>query len=179
MIQADIHQLGRKIRELRKEKGLTMQQLAEMVGVNYTTIHRVETGRVSPSVVLLSEIAHWLGHSIVSLLADQKAQITIIRKEDQAEVESEKMRLRLLVPQGLINDKISISLGKADVGEFVGKHQTNGFELPIILKGRCLFKYGGQDYELREGDLAYFDGNVWHSVVALEPLEFIALYFRE
>ena len=45
-----------------------MQQLADMVGVNYTTIYRVETGKVSPSVVLLSEIAHRLGRSIVSLL---------------------------------------------------------------------------------------------------------------
>jgi transcriptional regulator with XRE-family HTH domain len=172
-------ELGRKIRELRKEKGLTMQQLAEMVGVNYTTIHRVETGRVSPSVVLLSEIAHRLGRSAASLLEDQMAQITLIRKEDQPEVESDKMKLRLLVPQGVINDKISISFCKANPGEFVDKHQTKGFELPIILKGRCVFRYGGRDYEMKEGDLAYFDGNVWHSVMALEPLEFIALYFRE
>lgn len=179
MIQADMRQLGRKIRELRKEKGLTMQQLAEMVGVNYTTIHRVETGRVSPSVVLLSEIAHRLGRSIVSLLDDKKAQITLIRKQDQPEVDSDKLRLRLLVPQGIINDKISISHNKAEVGEFVGKHHNRGFELAIILKGRCVFKHGGQDYPLGEGDLVYFDGNVWHSVVALEPLEFIALYFRE
>ena len=172
-------QLGRKIRELRKERGLTMQQLAEMVGVNYTTIHRVETGRVSPSVVLLSEIAHRLGHSIVSFLEDKEAQMTLIRKDDQPSVKSDKMRLRLLVPQGLVDDKISINFCKADVGQFVDEHQTKGFELPIILKGRCVFKYGGQDYEMREGDLAYFDGNVSHSVVALEPLEFIALYFRE
>ncbi len=89
------------------------------------------------------------------------------------------MKLRLLVPQGLINDKISINFCKAAVGEFVGEHQTEGFELPIILKGRCVFKYGGKDYEMKEGDLAYFDGNVSHSVVALEPLEFIALYFRD
>ncbi len=156
-----------------------MEQLAAMVGVNYTTIHRVETGRVSPSVVLLSEIAQRLGQSIVSLLEDQRAPITIIRKEDQPEVEADKMRLRLLVPQGVINDKISISFCKADAGEFVDKHRTKGFELPIILKGRCVFKYGDQDYDMKEGDLAYFDGNVWHSVVALEPLEFIALYFRE
>jgi quercetin dioxygenase-like cupin family protein len=156
-----------------------MRQLADMVGVNYTTIHRMETGRVSPSVVLLSEIAERLGDSITNLLEDKKAKVTFIRKEDQPAVESAKMKLRLLVPQGLINDKISINFCEADVGEFVGEHQTAGFELPIILKGRCIFKYAGQDYEMKEGDLAYFDGNVSHSVVALEPLEFIALYFRD
>ena len=172
-------QLGRKIRELRREKGLTMQQLAEKVGVNYTTIHRVETGQVSPSVVLLSEIAQRLDCSIVSLLEEKKAQIKIIRKEDQPEVDSHKMRLRLLVPQGMIDDKISISFCTADAGKFVDAHQTQGFELAIILKGQCLFTHGGQDYELKEGDLVHFDGRIRHAVEALEPLEFIALYFRE
>ncbi len=50
MENEDQKQLGLKIRELRKKKNLTMQQLA-MVDVNYTTIYRVETGKVSPSVV--------------------------------------------------------------------------------------------------------------------------------
>lgn len=175
----DQQQLGHKIRELRKKRKLTMQQLAEMVGVNYTTIYRVETGKVSPSVVLLSEIAHNLGSSIASLVEDKGAKLTLIRQEDQPEVDSGKMRLRLLVPQGIVDDTISISLGKANTGEFIGKHQTKGFELAYIIRGQCVFKHGGKDYELKEGDVVYFDGKEWHSVIALEPLEFIALYFRE
>ena len=92
---------------------------------------------------------------------------------------SDQMSLRLLIPQGLINDKISISLGKAEVGEFVSRHETPGFELAYIIRGRCDFCYGGDDHELNEGDLVYFDGRVWHSVVAKEPLEFLAIYFRD
>ena len=81
MTNTDQRKLGRRIRDLRKDIGLTMQQLAEKVGVNYTTIYRVETGKVSPSVVLLSEIAHQLGHSIVTLLKDDRAQLNIIKSE--------------------------------------------------------------------------------------------------
>lgn len=179
MEQSDTKELGRKIREVRKDIGLTMRQLAELVGVNYTTIHRVETGRVSPSVVLLSEIAHHLGRSVVSLLEPPHTRITVIKSKDQPVVQSEMMSLRLLVPQGLINDKISISLGKANVGEFVGKHQTDGFEFAYIIRGKCVFTHGGEDYEMAEGDLVYFDGRVPHSVVATEPLEFLAIYFRD
>lgn len=158
--------------------GLTMGQLAEMVGVNYTTIYRVETGKVSPSVVLLSEIAHKLGHSIVTLLQEERAQLTIIRCQDQPVVESESLKLRLLVPKGLVSDKISISLGKGRPGEIVSKHTTDGFELAYMIRGSCRFAYGNESHELREGDLVYFDGKVSHSVVVLEPLEFLALYFR-
>ncbi len=156
-----------------------MQQLADMVGVNYTTIYRVETGKVSPSVVLLSEIAHRLGRSIVSLLEDKGPLLTVIRAGDQPVVNSDQLSLRLLIPQGLINDKISISLGKAKVGEFVSRHETEGYELAYMIRGRCIFCYGGDDHELNEGDLVYFDGRVWHSVVATESLEFIAIYFRD
>ena len=179
MTQTDQRKLGRRIRELRKDIGLTMQQLAEKVGVNYTTIYRVETGKVSPSVVLLSEIAHQLGHSIVTLLKDDRAQLNIIKSENQPVVESEKMQLRLLVPKGLIDEEISISLGKAETGVFVDRHKTEGFELAYIIKGTCEFTYGSDKHELREGDLVYFDGTVWHSVMASEPLEFLAIYFRQ
>jgi transcriptional regulator with XRE-family HTH domain len=179
MSESEQSRLGRRIRELRKDRGLTMQQLSKMVGVNYTTIYRVETGKVSPSVVLLSEIAHRLGHSVVTLLQDERSQLTVIKTENQPVVDSDKMSLRLLVPQGLINDKISISLGKAEVGEFVSRHTTDGFELAYIIRGKCVFRYGGEDHELDEGDLVFFDGRTWHSVSAVEPLEFLAIYFRD
>lgn len=179
MHRPDKQKLGRKIREIRKDLGLSMQQLAETVGVNYTTIYRVETGKVSPSVVLLSDIAHHLGRSVTSLLEEDRNQITIIRSEDQPAVASEKMSLRLLIPKDLINEKISISLGKGGPGEIIGSHLNPGHELAYIIKGRCLFKYGDTDHELREGDLVYFDGRVGHSVVVQEPLEFLAIYFRD
>ena len=56
--------IGFRIRDLRKKKGLSMNQVADKVGVSYITIHRIETGKVSPSVVLLSEIADCLGEPI-------------------------------------------------------------------------------------------------------------------
>jgi transcriptional regulator with XRE-family HTH domain len=171
--------LGLRIREFRKERGLSMQQLAELVGVNYTTIYRVETGKVSPSVVLLSDIAHQLGHSITSILDNKRAQLTIVRAETQPVVDSDELSIRLLAPQGLVNDKISISLGKAEVGEFVSKHTTDGFELAYIIRGHCVFVYGGEEHELFEGDLIHFDGRVWHSVTAITPLEFLAIYLRD
>ena len=179
MTTSDQVRLGRRIRALRKERGLSMNQLAEMVGVNYTTIHRVETGKVSPSVVLLSEIAHYLGHSIVSLLDEERAQIKFIRAEEQPEVESDLLNIRLLVPKGFVNDNISLSLGKAKVGECVGKHTTEGYELAYILEGSCLFKYGGQDFVMKAGDLVYFDGGVFHAVEALEPFVFMAIHFMD
>ena len=170
--------LGNKIRSIRKENGMTMEQLATKVGVSYLTIFRVETGKVSPSVVLLSEIAQCLGRSIVSLIEEEQKDLVLIKSENQQVVESEKLRLKLLVPQGMINDQISISLGTAELGEIIDRHKTDGHELAYIIRGKCLFIYNGVRHELNQGDLVYFNGEIDHSVTALEPFEFLAIYFR-
>lgn len=52
--------LGEKIRKLRKEKGLTQEQLAELVGVEPRHISRVEGGYSSPSVERLAVMANVL-----------------------------------------------------------------------------------------------------------------------
>lgn len=178
MSRPDQQILGRKIREIRKGLGLTMRQLADLVGVNYTTIYRVETGKVSPSVVLLSDIAHHLGHSITSLLEAERPLCRVIRATEQPEIEANQMTLRLLLPRGVVDDAFSISLGKGGPGEIVGRHETPGFELAYILRGVCTFFHGKSTQELHPGDLVYFDGRVPHSVLAQEPLEFIAVYFK-
>lgn len=170
--------LGNKIRSIRKGHGMTMQQLADRVGVSYLTIFRIETGKVSPSVALLSEIAQSLGSSIVSLIEDEQKDLVLIRGENQQVVESDKLRLKLLVPQGIINNQISISLGTAGPGKIIGRHKTDGYEFAYIIRGKCLFVYGGVQHELNQGDLVYFNGEITHSVTALEKLEFLAIYFR-
>lgn len=41
------------LREKRLEKGLTLQQLAELSGVHYMKIHQIETGKIKPANVTL------------------------------------------------------------------------------------------------------------------------------
>jgi len=171
-------ELGNRIREARKKLGLTIKQLAERVGVSYLTIYRVETDKVSPSVALLSSIAEHLGHSISDFF-DEEGRFTIVRAGEAPIIESAKLKLRLLAPRGLISEGISVSLGESQQGEIVSKHKHSGFELTYIIKGNHLFRYGSKEYEINAGDLIYFNGNIPHSVTALEPIQFLSVYFRE
>jgi len=59
--------LGERIRELRKAKGLTQEQLAELVGVEPRHISRVEGGYSSPSIERLARIAEILEVPIKAL----------------------------------------------------------------------------------------------------------------
>ena len=52
--------LGERIREVRKGKGLTQEQLAELVGVEPRHISRIEGGYNSPSIERLAKISEAL-----------------------------------------------------------------------------------------------------------------------
>lgn len=170
--------VGNKIREARKKLGLNMKDFARRVGISYQTLYRVENDKISPSVALLSDIAHQLNQPLVNFLTDD-SKLTIVRAGTAPAVESEKMRLDLLLPKGVIDPKISVSLGETTGGEFISGHTHKGFELAYQLQGTTLFRYGKDELEIKEGDLIYFDGSVTHSVTAVGPAKFLSIYFRE
>ncbi len=103
-------EIGNRIREIRKKQGMSMKELAGKVGVSYLTIQRIETGEVSPSVAVLSDIACSLNYPITGFF-DRTMGLRLIKSNDQPEIESSTLLLKLLVPKGIINDSISVSLG--------------------------------------------------------------------
>jgi len=50
-----------RIRELRKERGISQEELAKLVGVRRETIGNLEKGRYNPSLVLAWNIAKVFG----------------------------------------------------------------------------------------------------------------------
>ncbi len=64
--------IGAFLKELRKEKGLTQEQLAEQLGVSGRTISRWETGNNMPDISLLTEIADLFSVSITELIDGER-----------------------------------------------------------------------------------------------------------
>ena len=56
-----------KVRELRMERAMTQQQLADMVGVSSRTIISIEKGQYSPSLMLAYRMARVFGVSVEEL----------------------------------------------------------------------------------------------------------------
>lgn len=53
--------LGKRVRELRKNKKMTQETLAELVDIDYKNIGKIETGQNYPSAKTLEKIAESLG----------------------------------------------------------------------------------------------------------------------
>ncbi len=171
--------VGNRVRTLRKNAKLTMKQLADLVGVSNTTIHRIETGQQSPSVALLSLIAQNLGHPITRFLNEPTQDIHVLNHEDGVFVDSAGLQLRLLVPYGMVADEISISTGQLRKSDRIAFHRNKEVEFSYVTKGKCIFHYDGKPHPLGPKDAVLFSGKKLHAVEVLEDLEFLAVMFNK
>ncbi len=60
--------IGARVRRLRKSRGLSQIVLAELAGIHYNTLKRVESGDANPSIDVLLKLADTLDVTIVQLL---------------------------------------------------------------------------------------------------------------
>lgn len=60
--------LGDRIREMRKERGLSQEALAEMADIHVNHLRRVELGQANPTYLVLLRLASALGISLPRLL---------------------------------------------------------------------------------------------------------------
>lgn len=95
-------EFNEKIQELRKQKGLTQEELAEVLFVSRTAISKWESGRGYPNIDSLKAIARFFGVMIDELLSGD--ELLIIAEEDTKQKEN---HLRDLV-FGLLDCSITI-----------------------------------------------------------------------
>lgn len=60
--------IGERIKKLRKEKGLTQKELAEMTGISLSAIEKYERGKLNPSLGKIESIANALEIGISNLI---------------------------------------------------------------------------------------------------------------
>lgn len=56
--------IGNRLRELREAQGLTTTQLGEKCGLSHSTISKLENGRWSASIDMLSRVCEALGAKV-------------------------------------------------------------------------------------------------------------------
>lgn len=68
----DLVKIGKFLQELRKEKGLTQEQLAEQTGVARRTVSRWETGSNMPDLDILIELADFYSVDLREILNGER-----------------------------------------------------------------------------------------------------------
>ncbi len=60
--------MGLRLRLLREKRGLSVRALADLAGIGFSTVHRIETGKKKPRLETLEKLAKALGVSVRDLI---------------------------------------------------------------------------------------------------------------
>jgi len=154
--------IGRKIEKLRKEKKLSREKLGAMVGISYSYLYQLETGRMkTTSNDILEKIAKALDVSVMELTMGEE-EVPLDKKMDRLEKEFKTLS-KQLEKAGLIPIKKLIPVpvyGRVPAGiprEMFNEYIETYIYLPeeIVQEGDIAFKVIGDSMigeDIKEGD---------------------------
>jgi transcriptional regulator with XRE-family HTH domain len=160
-------QLGRRIRALRTERGLTLTGLAARVGITRSFLSSVERGVAYPSILVLRSIAAALEVPVFLLFTAPESNGIVVRKEARKVIRPPGAALsyELLSPD--IRRKMEMIIVRLKPGVDGSAMAHDGEECALVLKGRVVITVGDVDYELNQGDSIYYDSGLPHKARAL------------
>lgn len=169
------NELGRRIRELRTARKMTLESVAGQAGVTRSFLSTVERGHSNASIVVLREIARSLDVPLFMLFTNPTANGVIVRPKDRARVRprGSPVSYELLSPD--LQRKIEMILMRLEPGtqSAIGTHQ--GEECAFLLQGRIVVTLGDVEYPMEQGDTIYFNSGLPHFVTSVGTEEAIII----
>lgn len=93
----DNKKIGKLIKELRKEKGLTQEQLGEMIGVSFKSVSKWERGITIPDIGNINELSKILGISSDELLAGERNTEESVSETNKSKKVSSKIIITISI----------------------------------------------------------------------------------
>lgn len=161
--------VGEKIKELRKEKGMSIADLANKSELSPSLISQIERNMVTPSIASLWKIAQSLQVSVGYFFDEETKDITnpVVKKDKRKKIiaSNNNAIYELLSPD--LNRKIEFLYITIKPGDYSTKDFVTheGEECGIVIKGKLMVKMKDREYILEEGDSIYFDSTIPHRYI--------------
>ncbi len=162
--------LGRKLKNVRERRGLTLRQVAAAAGISESMVSQIEHDRVSPSVDTLLALADTLEVNLDYLFQDIRSgpRVAIVRKAERASRELRGVRYEQLTAMTDPTERHAIEAVIVEIppGRERGnrEHGHPGNELGVVLQGQGILEHGRETYELGEGDSVSFASRTPHTL---------------
>lgn len=152
---------------MRREKGLTLEELAGRSGVSRAMLSKVERGEKNPTLVVAAKLAEGLGVPLSRLLGvEERREVVVVRRERRPVMRDPEtgFERQLLSPnfggRGVEFVRNVVPEGSGS-GEFP-PHRRGVEEYVVVEGGWLRAVLAGEEYVLEEGDSLYFEADVAH-----------------
>ena len=160
-------QIGAKVRRLRTQRGLTMEELADRCELSKGFISLLERDLTSPSIATLSDILECLGTDLASFFDERPEEKVCYTDEDmfvKEDAEGLCGSIKWLVPNAQKNRMEPILVEMQPGGSTTPENPHEGEEFGYVLKGEITLVLGKRKIKVKKGESFYFTASVVHKI---------------
>lgn len=171
--------VGRRLRALRQERGLTLRGLAERSDLSFNTLGLIEHGKTSPSVSTLQQLAAALAVPITAFFEeDRPLQAVIFNPRDLRRDTAFAHGSLQDLGAGIADHALEPFVIRLDPGATSGPCTIvhTGQEFVYCLAGQLRYTVAGQSFQLGPGDSLLFEAHLphcWANALTDQPTEAI------
>jgi transcriptional regulator with XRE-family HTH domain len=158
--------IGNKIKELRIQKSLTQEELANRVELSKGFISQLERDLASPSIATLVDILQCLGTNLEEFFSGTTAEQVVFKKNDYFEKYDTELKneIKWIIPNAQKNMLEPILLTLKAGGSTYPDNPHEGEEFGYLLNGSITLHIGNRTYKVKKGEAFYFTANKQHYI---------------
>jgi len=172
--------LGNKVRKIRKDRGLTLAQLADKVGCSPSYICSIELSKASPSLDTLKKIADSLKVAIVEFFvsAEDRSKPVVIHENERIKINGGRWKTNIyLLVRSTHRKRMEpfYSVFQPGEGPF-GLHKHEGEEFGFVIKGELEIHLNDDVYRVKENESFYYSSDIPHGWINPTDKETILIW---
>ena len=161
--------LGLQVRSLRRERDLSISDLAGASGISIGMVSKIENGQISPSLATVQAVANALNVPFTALFAafEEKRDCSVVPKGRGVVIERRGTKaghvyelLGAVLGGDVVVEPYLITL-KDDAEPYTGFRHA-GTEFIYMLSGEVVYSHAGMSFTLTPGDAMLFDSAALH-----------------
>ncbi len=166
--------IGERVRKIRNERGLTLQDVANFTGFSKALISQIENNIVMPPINTLAKIAKVLNVKMTYFFEEEINQndFFVVRNDDKKYIYREGVKYGYMyeelakVKSFDYLDWLLVTIKPDRPNDKLFSHE--GYEYMYIVKGGLKMSLGNEVLELKAGDSIAFNAKIPHAAVTLD-----------
>ena len=154
--------IGKKLRELRKQNDLTLEDLASRSELTKGFLSQVERNLTAPSIATLEDILEALGSNLSEFFHEEEETQIVFGAEDFFVDEKEDYQVEWIIPNAQKNQMEPILMTLYPHKKSHVQTSYIGEEFGYVLKGNITIVCGSKKYKVKAHETFYMDGAKSH-----------------
>lgn len=159
-------EIGKKLRELRTQKGLTQEELADRSELSKGFISQLENDLTSPSISTLVDILQVLGTDLKEFFNDEADEQIVFHHQDFFEKIDEELnnKIEWIIPNAQKNMMEPIRVTLESGGSTYPDNPHEGEEFGYVLSGSITIHIGKKALKVKKGETFYLTPKQTHYI---------------